>query len=403
MSEQKNSKIEDRLQAYGQVLNQRINEPSPSARAQISKAPRRRYVLAAAAAVISVLGGGILFSSGGRSEVIFAGPTTTTTTTTSTTETSGSTTAPPAPSGIEPAPDPATFPGVDACANWFGEMADQAIGFELSATFDPRTETDEVIVLPLPAMNSSVQVILTGTGGYYSCQTSRADGRVEELTAGPGGVSPQLGADEIQSIIQSWASDTASGNSGPGSLQTIGRIGADVTAVWVTLSDGTALPGLVTDDAWFVIDGLIPQDVALFDEQYYWLLADGTVMSADADAMKQKHPTEQCAATPGCINERLLQLQSEAVAQDLDAQALALADGQISAEEQRASNRAYVDCLIGAGIDADISSDGSSTSVDLSQRTTDNQEHLTRCSRQHNDLVAELASLRNAEARLAND
>lgn len=406
MSEPTDSTLEERLRDYGLVLDRHIEEAPPGHLRTENRPVAVRTMIAVAAAIgLLVVGGSLIVAALNRTEVTTTGPTDRTDTQAGTIEPTtsgqapGPSTEPVAPADVEPPPDPESFIGVDRCANTFGSMADDSGGLATPDLFDPRTEAEQIVVLALPDSPSAVEVVVIGPGGFYSCTTSRAGSSVLGLSAGHGDPLAPVAPDQVLLISQSWESATDAGTSGPGSIRTVGRVGADIAAVWVVLADGTTLPGLI-DGRWFTVDGDIPRDVPLFDERYFWRLTDGTIESAIADQLDEVSPAEQCAATEGCIERRLIELQQTAATEGLEQQAAALADGWIAPDEQRAAVQATVECLNEAGFNAEVSQDGlgivSMSGLDEPSATLESQ---AQCGRLHNDLISELKTLLDARSR----
>ncbi|MCP5026482.1 MAG: hypothetical protein GY929_09375 [Actinomycetia bacterium] len=180
-------------------------------------------------------------------------------------------------------------------------------------------------------------------------------------------------------------------------------MGADVETVWVVLDDGTTLPAIVTDRGWFSIDGHIPYDVLLFTETYHWRLSDGTVRSAPLAAFLEETAEQQCVAVPGCVEQRVLELQAAARSAGLAHQARALADGTITESELRQATQNVVDCLNEAGIQSSVTGDGTTYRIDIFPDDELEQSRVLSyqtCEREHLELVRDLHFLREAEAEL---
>ncbi len=403
MSEPTDVSLEERLSSYGQVLDHHIEQAPPSRlRTTTRPVAVRTMIAVAAAAALVVVGGGFIVAALNRTEVTVTSPTDRTDTSADATEPAAGDQEPDpsiepiAPTDIEPPPDSEGFPGADGCANTFGSMVEESAGLAAPQLFDPRTEVEQVVVLALPASPSAVQVILIGPGGFYTCATSRNGSTVQDLSAGHIDPLAAVEPDQILLVSQSWESATDEGTTGPGSIRTVGRVGPEIAAVWIALADGTTLPGLI-DDGWLTLNGDIPRDVPLFTERYYWRLTDGTTKSADADQLAPVSPAEQCAATEGCIEQRLVELQQTAATQGLDQQAAALADGWVDPEEQIAATRATVECLIEAGFNAEISPDGLGMMINGAPDDPDvTFESQAECRRLHSELISELTSLLDA-------
>ena len=410
MTDPTDTPIEERLRAYGETLERQIDAAPPTH--LITRRPRTSWqtglALVAAAAVV-VLGGIALIRALDRTEISTIGPAAPTDATEpdladNPEPVPASGVEPRAPTDIKPPPDPDAFAGVDTCIARIGEIGETGASV-FNSIFDPATETTEVVVLALPDSPLAVRVLLIGPGGFYSCRTSRTGATFYDLSLGLTDPNLPVNADEILLVDQGWTSATDDGLTGPGGMETTGRIGTNVAAVWVELPDGTALPGLVTDDQWFSVDGRIPAEVPLFQERYFWRLADGTIHSAPADQLDEVTEAERCAATTGCVEQRLAELQSEAAAGGLDQQADALSDGRIDDTERRNAMSAMVSCLNDVGITAELSRDGVSYTISV-WPGRDPQEDLSlqqECGRQHLDLVNELHSLQEATTALATN
>ncbi|MGH9134856.1 MAG: hypothetical protein ACRDZZ_13035, partial [Ilumatobacteraceae bacterium] len=103
---------------------------------------------------------------------------------------------------------------------------------------------------------------------------------------------------------------------------------------------------------------------------------------------------ETCAATAGCIEERIVELQVAAGGE----QAAILSDGVVTAPEHAAANQRFVACLVAAGIDAEVMRTGYAVTDGPAE---DDQPAIRACGRQHLDLVDELFRLQDARRRLA--
>lgn len=395
MNQSSDASVEDRLQAYGQVLEREIDR-TPATR-QPSHRSAIGWRVAIAAAVVAVLAGGsvTLTRMLDRTEVVATDPTTADELTVP---------EPAPPVGVEPAPDGDSFSGSEACAAEFEALDDRALAGAIEDSFDPRAETVERVVLALPDSPGAVRVLLLGNESLVSCRVNRSSLTVADLGVGSRDWSQLPQPDEILLVDQHWSSATESGQTGPGDMGAVGLIGADVAAVWVGLPDGTALPALLDGKGWFAVDGQIPQDVPLFEETYYWRLTDGSIHSAPADTLDEESPDEQCAAIPGCIEQRVAELQAEAATEGLDRQADALADGLVDQTELRAGVDETVECLVAAGLDAETLDNGTGLFVNYGEDDPrDSLDIQQACSHRHSDLISELHRLREAEAQLAGD
>jgi len=412
MTTPSNTSIEDRLRDYGQLLDDHIDNAPAGHTESIPARPQRVRLAVAAAVVLIALGGIAIGVALDRSEVTTAGPVDSVAadaTETTSVPSDLSTTSipdravsaePEPPVGIEPAPAPEGFAGVDSCVAWIERFP---IEFSFPAHFEPRTETEQVIVLPLLQSPAAVQVLLIGPGGTYRCRVSRDGATVADMRVGRVDPNQRLGDSEILLVeMGGTSSSTRDGMTGPGTLQTVGRVGADVETVWVALDDGTTLPAIMTDDGWFSIDGHIPVDVLLFKETYHWRLSDGTVRSAPLAAFREETAEQQCAAIPGCVEQRVAELQAAAQSAGLDQQARALADGTITESELRQATQNIVDCLNEAGIQSSVKGDGTTYSIDIFPGDDPEQSRISHpsCNREHLELISELYFLREAEAQL---
>ncbi|MCP3991720.1 MAG: hypothetical protein GY724_21790 [Actinomycetia bacterium] len=402
MTTPSDTSIEDRLRDYGQLLDHHIDNAPAGHTDSIPPRQQRAWLAVAAACVIIALGGIAIGVAPNRSEVTTAGPVDSVAADLSTTSIPDRAPgAEPAPAvGIEPAPDPEGFAGVDSCVAWIEKTP---IELAFPALFEPRTETEQTIVLPLPQSPAAVQVLLIGPGGSYRCQVSRDGATVTDLRVGQVDPNQPLGDSEILLVNMGWtSSSTGDAMTGPRTLQTVGRVGADVVTVWAVLDDGTTLPAIVTDNGWFSIDGHIPVDMLLFVETYHWRLSDGTVRSAPLATLREETAEQQCAAVPGCVEQRVAELQATAQSAGLDQQASALADGTITESELRQANQDVVDCLNEAGIQSSVKGDGTTYTIDIRPDDDPEQSRIgnATCNREHLELISELYFLREAEAQL---
>lgn len=401
-----NTPVEARLRDYGQLLDHYI-DTTPTANVEpVRTRPLRGLLSIAAAVAIVALGSVVVAAFLDRVAVTTTGPADSIPADESDTSTLAQATEiePEPVTGIEPAPDPEGFAGVERCTSGIEEVRREG-GLAFPAPFDPRTATEEVVVLPLPASPAAVQVLLIGPGGFYDCTAAR-DGEVI-YDHGHARLDPfqDLEASEIEPVDNQWSSSTADGATGPGTVRTIGRVGDDVEAVWILLGDGvTKIPAIVTDDRWFTVDGRIPQDVPLFDETYYWRLRDGSVRSAPLDDFDEATTEERCAATPGCVERRIAEIQAEAQTRGLDEQSSALADGSITETELREASRNVVECLNEAGVQATLTSDGSgySTQSQLGDDPNDAIAAQQTCNESYWNLVVQVHVLQRAEADLTD-
>lgn len=394
MSQTGKASVEDRLHAYGDVLEQAIQRDPPvripSGRPSLG---RRVAVAAAVVVVLAVVGGALTRVLDGTGVVD----------TDSSSNDESPVQEPAPPDDVRPAPDADTFAGFEACAIGYDALDERALAGAVEDSFDPRAGTVERVVLALPDSPAAVRVLLIGAEILVSCRVSRDSLTIADVGVGGRDRSQLPDDDEILLIDQHWSS-TESGRTGPGDLEAVGRVGSGVAAVWVGLPDGTALPALIDDNGWFAVDGDVPRNVPLFEERYFWRLSDGSVRSAPAEDLDGETPEEQCAVTPGCVEQRVSELQATAATEGADRQADALADGVVELAELQAAVRETVDCLAMSGLDAESLDDG--TGIFLNHGDDDprtSQDTLESCSRSHSDLVSELYRLREAEAQLTDD
>jgi hypothetical protein len=178
--------------------------------------------------------------------------------------------------------DPATFPGVQVCADALAEYRVPARPLEFAT---PDAASAEILLLDIPDEPTRVRVVMIGNGAVYSCTVERdinADGRIISgaltLVSDRDPTADGVVLDDLQI--------TGGVDSGPGAFIAIGRVGAQVVSVSVDLPDGTSYAGVVTSGG-FVINGRIPTGVPLVEQRVSWTLTSGERRSSRADLLDE--------------------------------------------------------------------------------------------------------------------
>lgn len=378
--------VEERLKNYGDTLDQAIIEIEPRA---LEKRPSVPWLVAAAAGL--VIAGGLFATLGQPSNFTDTGPSQST----NSMDSASSTTLPDSTeqtrSTVPPAPDPQTFEGTQACVNQVGKLEAEIGDGLLGAPFDPATSVHDVVILSLPSSPAAVQVLLLRDEGFIRCKMLRtASSSVSDFTFGGGDpfATPEPGV--IRLVDQSWTSGEEA--VGPGTVLAIGRVGSDVNGIEIELPDGSSLPGIVTDDGWFSIDGQVPAGVPIFRERINWTTTDGMSNSALADDLRELTPTERCSRTQQCVNDRLDQLLASAKELGFSKQLAVLEDRAVSDEEYTEVLVGYVECLIANNIDAELRQP--SHSIAINGALSEEQAIIREtCETEHAELVGEAVEL----------
>lgn len=191
---------------------------------------------------------------------------------------------------------------------------------------------------------------------------------------------------------QSWQANTPEGVTGPGYYQATGHAGADVVEITLELGNGTSSTATL-DNGHFYGKVIADDGVALFQERVTWTLQDGTTRSSRADLLDTVTPAEQCAATPGCIDARLGELQSRATGVEAEV----LADLIVTDVEYQAALQRVADCANEAG--------GNVTIIGLTIQVggTTDQPTFDQCQATNLAVIGDARDLINARDRLAAD
>lgn len=293
------------------------------------------------------------------------------------------TAAPTVASSVDPTSDwPAS--SVDACLR---DTATYPADFGAPPTVDDPTE-----LIALDDGSGLVRVTVTGTEVTVACTVSREGDRLVVADVSVGLTRPERPVDSDGVVVddQSWMSNTAEGDTGPGWYEVSGRVGSEVTGVSIVLPDGsTAAVSLSEGNFYGRID--VASGVALFDEVLVWTLTDGSTRSSRSDLANEVSTEEVCASTDGCVEERIAQLRSKASGVVADV----LADGDVTEDEYRAALQRVADCANAAGGQVEVIGSTLSVGGDTPSSVLD------PCQAEHVAAIGEARALLDAQDRLA--
>jgi hypothetical protein len=321
-------------------------------------------------------------------------------------------TQPPITAAVTAPVSPDVLAGTQDCFDSLDRVVNSDVPAEVAARLDwPNPAEARVLVFDVPNEPSDVRVLIVDDNAGYTCKFHRdadananANASIQGVFVGstPGSVAPQPDAGQIHIVDVSGTSINL--GVGPGTTLYVGRSGPDVVDVAAVLSNGERQPGVITD-GWFVIDVDVPADVELnTDDRIAWTTDTGVEHSARFDLLDAVTPAETCASEPNCVQRRIDELI--AAAHDNPAQAATLADRVVTDEERRTHQQAFVDCLVAAGIDAEITPNGKGHVITQGApdgTAADGSDALTaqlECGAEHTEYVAEAYDLLDAESRL---
>ena len=282
-------------------------------------------------------------------------------------------------------------PAEDWPAMAVGACADHATTVPTDFGVRP-TATDASTIIPIGDGRESVRVTIIGVETTIGCTVSRSatGSMLSDISYGLNRPRPPVAADGVVVDDQAWMSQTDEGRTGPGWYDVTGRAGTDVVAIVIELSDGTTAEADLSDGNFYGrID--VAAGVPLFDEVLTWTLTDGTTRSSRGDLVDSVSAEEQCASTPGCVDQRLVELRSTAS----PVEAEVLADGDVTEGEYQAALQRVADCANAAG--AQVTVIGSTLSVTNSE--TD-PAAFERCQAEHLEVIGEAWYLLDARDRI---
>ena len=312
----------------------------------------------------------------------------------------------PVASTVAPGPDLAVLASV--CERALGEMSTPVPDDWPAQPTPPELDSATLLLFDTEANPPHQILAVVGSTTGYTCEVNdnnapavTSDGNTFEIefAAGPG-------PGEVQVVSQSWYNENNQ-NVGPGWVYVIGRSGPEVTDVDVELPDGTVIAGEV-QRGWFVVEGLVPSDVPIFEERLNWTIASGDRHSSRVDLLDPPDEAEVCAAAADCVNETLIYLRSQAENLGDPEQAQALADLDVTTDERVAARQRFADCVNASPYDITVTvlgGDGMSVGgadMDAESPNWDAQNNVQiLCGAAHSDLVDEAWNLLDAQRRVA--
>ncbi len=304
---------------------------------------------------------------------------------------------------------PDEFPATQACFNSLDRFVNSDMPAEVAERTDwPDATVARVLAFDGPNEPSQVRVLIVDDNAGYTCKFDRnADAnatiRGDLISFDRGSVASLPGADQIE-IVDAPGTSINLGV-GPGTTLYIGRSGTDVVDIAVVLPNGDRQRGVITD-GWFIIDVDVPTGVELYTgDRIVWTTNTGVEQSSRVDLLDKVTPAEQCASEPGCVQRRIDELI--AAAQNDPAQAATLDDRIVTDDERRTHQQAFIDCLVAAGINAEITPNGKghiitqgSTPDETEPGRSDTLTAQLECAAEHTEYIAEVYDLLDAESRL---
>lgn len=377
--------LEEQLHSYGSALDQMIDRNATSDKRSSSPRSGGRYAALVLVAA-SIAGGVAIVQSRTEPSPDVQASTPAPAALPLTTSTASANSVAPAPSTtVTEASDEAWVRvAVEACLDGVRDHGQSG--------WAPPTAADDSVLIPLSSEPLAVRVIITGAEAEAGCTVTADDdaGNVSDVSYGKRRDLTPVDAAGVVIDDQGWQSNTPEGMTGPGYYEATGRAGADVVGVTLQLGDGTSTDAALADGHFY---GKVVADdgVVLFQERITWTLQDGTTQTSRADLLDTVTSAEQCAATGGCVDLRLAELQTEATGVDAEV----LVDLVVTDAEYQAALRRMAACANEAG--GHVTIVGLTINVD----GTAVQPALDQCQTTHTALIAEARELVEARERLA--